>query len=525
MAAKYLLGVDVGTSGTKGVITDFDGRVLAFRSVETELDSPHPGWFEHDAERVWWGSFCWTTRALIESAGVKPGEIAAVGVSAICPDMLPLDEDGRPLRPGILYGIDGRAQDEIEELNALLGRDFIFERSVNVLSGQSITPKYLWFKRHEPELCARTRKIHSATGYLVYRLTGQHVVDFGIAVFYTPIFDPRTYQWDADIARRMGIELELLPRPMPASAVAGTVTTQAAAESGLAVGTPVIVGACDASTEALGAGAVSPGDVAMTVGSTINMFILTTEVKSDRGLAFLPYVTPGVYAIGAGTATGASVTRWFRDNFGHVEMETERLLGLNAYRLLTDQAATVPAGSAGLLVLPYFAGERTPIWDPRARGLIMGLTLAHKRAHVYRAILEGTAYSVRHNLDVMNGLGVRVKRVVASGGGARNDLWMQIMSDVLGVPIEITAANYGSPYGCAYLAGYGAGVFPDFDALVNRWVRIAQRFEHNPTLRPVYDRYYEVYRRTYEHVKGEMHVLAQLSCETDANQCANRTSK
>jgi len=522
MTAKYLLGVDVGTSSTKGVITDFDGRVLAFRSIETELDSPHPGWFEHDAEKVWWGSFCWTTRALLDSSNIKASDIAAVGVSAICPDMLPLDENGRPLRPAILYGIDGRAQNEIEELNALFGQDFIFRQSVNILSGQSITPKYLWFRRHEPELCARTRKIHSATGYLVYRLTGQHVVDLGIAVFYAPIFDPRKLEWDVDVAQKIGIDLELLPRPMPAGAVAGVVTPQAAAESGLAAGVPVVVGTCDASAEALGGGAIFPGDAAVTIGSTICMFVITTEVKSDPGLTFIPYLMPGLYAIGAGTATGASITRWFRDNFGHVELEAERLLGLNAYQLLIDQAVTAPPGSGGLLVLPYFAGERTPIWDAQARGLILGLTLAHKRAHVYRAILEGTAYSVRHNVDVMTGLGVNINRMVATGGGARNTLWMQIMSDVTGIPIEITEANYGSPYGCAYLAGYGAGVFKDFDVLVKRWVRIAQRLQPNLTLRPLYDRYYETYRRTYEHVKNEMHALAQLSCETPANQPANR---
>ncbi len=513
MAGKYLLGVDVGTSGTKGVITDFDGRVLAFRSTETKLDSPRPGWFEHDAEKVWWGSFCWVVRALIETAGIKPTEIAAVGVSAVCPDMLPLDENGRPLRPAILYGIDNRAQNEIEELNALLGEDFIFEQSANVLSGQSVTPKYLWFKRHEPELAARTRKIHSATGYLVYRLTDQHVVDLGIAVFYAPIFNPRTEAWDADVARKMGIDLELLPHPMPSGAIAGVVTPQAAVESGLTAGTPVVVGTCDATSEALGGGAILPGDAAVTVGSTICMFVITTEVKTDPGLTFLPYLAPGVYAIGAGTATGASITRWFRDNFGHVEMEAERLLDLNAYQLLSDQAATVPAGSMGLLVLPYFAGERTPIWDPYARGLIVGLTLSHKRAHVYRAILEGTAYSVRHNVDVMKDLGVDIKRMVATGGGARNTLWMQIMSDVTGIPIEIPESNYGSPYGCAYLAGYGAGVFKDFDVLINQWVRIARRLEPDPATGHIYERYYEVYRRTYEHVKEDMHDLCRLSHE------------
>ena len=514
MAGKYLLGVDVGTSGTKGVITDLKGRVLAFQSVETETISPQPGWYEHDAEKTWWGSFCQVTQALLLETGIQPEEVAAVGTSALCPDMLPLDETGRPLRSAILYGIDTRAQGEIDELNALFGEEFILERSANVLSGQSIIPKYLWFKRNEPELAARTRMIHSATGYLVYKLTGQHVMDPVVAVFCNPIFDVRTLKYDEDVAKKMGIDLQSLPRVVESSDIAGEVTGQAARETGLAPGTPVIAGTCDAVAETLSAGSVLPGDAAMTMGSTINLYVNMDEVKAHPSLAFVPYVVPGLYTLAAGMATSASLTRWFRDNFGHVEMETERLLGLNAYQLLSDQAAQAPPGSEGLLVLPYFAGERTPIWDPQARGLIVGLTLSHKRAHVYRALLEGTAYGVRHNIDVMGELGVDIKRVVATGGGTRNHLWIQIISDMTGIPIEIPVAAYGSPYGCAYLAGYGAGLFPDFDVLRNEWVRIEHRLEPNPTLKPLYDKYYEIYRRLYEHTKEDMHALARLSCES-----------
>jgi xylulokinase len=514
MAGKYLLGIDVGTSGTKGVITDLKGRVLAFQATETETSSPQPGWYEHDAEKTWWGSFCQVTQALLQEIDAPPTEIAAVGASALCPDMLPLDEAGRPLRSAILYGIDARAQGEIDELNALFGEEFIFERSANVLSGQSITPKYLWFKHNEPELAARTRMIHSATGYLVYKLTGEHVVDYGIAIFYGPLYDIRTLKWDEKLANKMGLDVELLPRAAPATDVAGEVTEQAAAETGLAPGTPVIVGSCDASAEALSGGSVLPGDAAITVGSTICLFVNMDEVKTHPSLSFFPYVVPGLFALGAGTATAASVTRWFRDNFGHVEMETERLLGLNAYQLLSDEAAQIPPGSEGLLVLPYFAGERTPLWDPQARGLVVGLTLSHGRAHVYRALLEGTAHSVRHNLDVMGELGADVQRLVATGGGTRNLLWMQIISDVTGIPIEIPVTAYGSPYGCAYMAGYGAGLFQDFDVLRNEWVRIARRLEPNSALKPRYDKYHEIYRRLYEHTREDMHALAQLSCDS-----------
>jgi xylulokinase len=292
------------------------------------------------------------------------------------------------------------------------------------------------------------------------------------------------------------------------------VTKQAAADTGLAPGTPVIVGTCDASAETLSAGAALPGDAAMTLGSTFNLYVNMEEVKATPNLAFSPYAVPGLYVLVAGTATAASLTRWFRDNFGHVEMETERLLGLSAYQLLSAEAAQIPPGSEGLLTLPYFAGERTPLWDSQARGLILGLTLSHTRAHVYRSLLEGIAHSVRHNIDVMAELGVDIKRCAASGGGTRNLLWMQIICDVTGIPIELPVAHHGSPYGCAYLAGYGAGLFSDFDVLRNKWVRIERRLEPNSTLKPRYDQYHEVYRRAYEHTVEDMHALARLSCES-----------
>jgi xylulokinase len=511
MADKYLLGVDVGTSGSKGVITDLSGRVLAHHSVEHTTSSPQPGWYEHDADQIWWGDTVRVIRALLDQAGIQPADIAGVGLSALCPDMLPVDADGRPLRPAILYGIDTRTDAEIDWINRQLGTDFIFRKSGNTLSAQSVTPKALWFKRHEPELYARTHKIHGASSYLLYKMTGEHAVDFGIATFYTPVLDIRTHKWDEDVCRAIGIDPDLLPRVDYGVSIAGKVTLRAAAETGLTAGTPVITGSCDASAEVVSVGALTPGDGGLTYGSTICLLVATKEINPHPSFSFFPHVIPDLYILGAGTATSASLTRWFRDNFGHVEMETERLLGLNAYHLLSDEAAQVPAGSEGLVVLPYFAGERTPIWDTQARGCILGLTLSHSRAHVYRALLEGTAYSVRHNLEVMAQTGTEVKRLISTGGGVRSALWTQIMSDVTGRPQEVADVPYGSPYGSAYMAGYGVGLFPDLRSLHQKWVKIARRVEPNPRLKPLYDQYYEVYRQTYEHVKENMHTLARLA--------------
>ena len=512
MPGKYLLGIDIGTNNSKGVITDFDGRVLAHRTVEHETCSPQPGWYEHDADKVWWGDFVQIVRAMLQEASIKGQDIVAVGQSTLMPDMLPVDDQGHPLRPGILYGIDTRAVAEIAYINEVFGPEFILEKAGNPVTAQSVGAKILWFKNHEPDLYARTRQFHNCSSYLILKLTGEYILDNGNAFFWTPLYDIHALQWDVQICHTLGIDPALLPRTAYCTEIAGHVTDRAAAETGLAAGTPIIVGCSDALAEVISAGVVYPGEAGLSYGSTMSMLVSETGLRSVPNLGVLPSVVPNIYITGSGTAAAAALTRWFRDNFGQVEMEAQRLLGLNAYHMLSDEAERIPPGSEGLVVLPYFAGERTPLWDAEARGMILGLTLSHSRAHIYRALLEATAYSQRHNLDVMAANGVEVKKIVSVGGGTRSHVWTQIVSDVTGIPQELALSPYGSPYGDAYLAGYAAGIFSDFETLRNRWVKIVRRVEPNPALKPLYDRYYQIYRRLYEPTKDAMHELARLSC-------------
>ena len=511
MTDKYLLGIDVGTNGSKGVITDLNGRVLADRTTEHSTSSPQPGWYEHDADRIWWAGVVQIIRQMLADSGVDPKAIAGIGVSALGPDVLPVDEAGRPLRPAILYGIDTRAFAEIDWIKQRFGARYIFERTGTELSAQSMTPKILWLKRHEPEIYARTRKMHTASGYLIFKLTGEDVIDYGTGMSFSPAIDVATLQVDEEIFRAMGIEPELMPRPAFTTDVAGEVTAAAAAETGLAVGTPVIAGCMDGNAEAVSVGAMEPGDAALTYGSTMCLVLSLQGAHSHPSLFSGPNVERGAYVMAAATATSASITRWFRDNFAPVELDGQLHGGPNAYQQLSEAAATVPPGAEGLLMLPYFAGERTPLWDSQARGLIVGLTLAHSRAHVYRAILEATALSLRHNIDEMRQAGVEIKRIVSTGGGTRSRLWTQIISDVTGYPQELAESPYGSPYGGAYLAGRAVGLFKDYEPLRNQWVKIVRRIEPNPRLKPLYDRYYAIYRNVYTHVKEDMHALADLA--------------
>jgi xylulokinase len=505
---SVLMGIDIGTSGSKGVIVALNGDVIAEHSTTHDFDIPRPGWAEHDADGVWWHDFCLISRELLDKAALQPGQLIGVGCSAIAPTMLPLDENFRPLRPSILYGIDVRAAAEIDELRQSLGAEQVFECAGQYLSSQSVGPKVLWFKRNEPELYAHTRKIVTAATYLVYRLTGRFVVDNYVAPYFTPFFDVNKLAWDAEFTEPI-CPVEWLPETMWSTESAGVVTKQAAEETGLPEGIPVAVGTADAAAEAISIGAIDPGDMMVMYGTTMFLIQALDTYRRHPDLWASVYCIPGQAALAAGMSTSGALIRWFRDELGQPEMEAERATGVSAYKLLSDGAAQISPGSNGLITLPYFSGERTPINDPHARGLIMGLTLTHGRAHIFRSCLEGIAYGLRHNIETMAAVDAMPKRLVAVGGGVNDELWLQICSDVTHMPQEIPERTMGAAYGDAYLAGYAAGVFTDSKPLREQWVKIAHTIQPNPEAGSVYDELYPIYRRLYQNTRAEMRQLAQ----------------
>jgi len=510
---KYLMGIDIGTYESKGVLVDIQGHILAQATIPHDLLIPQPGWAEHDADEVWWHDFVYISRELLRQSGVKPTQIVGIGCSAIAPCVLPVDTYGRPLRRAILYGIDTRALDEINELTDSLGSDWIIAETGSVLSSQSAGPKILWIRRHEPQIWARTWKIMTATTYLVYRLTGRVVMDHYTAAAYGPLYSLRKLDWEPR-ASALICGIELLPELDWTTAIAGYVTPQSAMETGLSVGTPVIVGTADAAAEAVGAGAVAPGDMMLMYGTTMFFIKICASLpENKKGMLWSTvFLEPGIYALTAGMATAGALTRWFRDQFAQLELEGEKSGGRNAYAVLAEQANAIPPGAEGLLVLPYFSGERTPINDPLARGLIAGLTLSHTRIHIYRALLEGIAYGVRHNLEVMAEIGESPQRLIAIGGGTKNRVWLQIVSNVIGRMQEIRSTP-GACYGDAFLAGVGVGLFPNI-AAVKSWLQEpSDRIFPDPAAKETYDIYYNLYRKIYEKTKDIMHELAQLGAK------------
>lgn len=481
-----VLGVDIGTSRSKGVACQPDGTVVAQATRAHEVDRPAPGWVEHDAEAVWWGDTVALCRELVEAVG-DPGRVRAVAVTTCGPCLVPVDGDGRPLRPGILYGVDTRAADEIVRMEQRIGATSIQRRTGMPLTSQSIGPKLAWVARHEPEVARRAVAWHTATSFIVERLTGVAAIDHHQASYFGPFIDARRRTWDvrdADDAGLPGLARTLPDLRWPRE-VAGGVTAAAAATTGLPAGVPVLIGTSDGPMEALAVGATVPGIVAITHGSTTTLTALGAAPGRARGLWPTEGLGPDQPCVGAGVTTTGALLRWAGD------MLAPDLDPADAERLLEREAAASPPGARGVLVVPSFAGETTRGHDPFARGIIAGLTLAHGRRDLSRAILEGIAFGVRNLLEAYAAAGLPVDRLRAAGGGTVNALAMQLVSDVTGRSQDVAATPAGAALGAARLAAEAVGLA---EAGAD-WFVADRRIEPNGATAATYDERYGAYRR------------------------------
>lgn len=489
-----VLGVDVGTSSTKGTLVALDGTILAAAVREHSVSRPAPGHVEMDAE-IWWEEFVDIARELTATGAADvPAEVTAIGVSGMGPCVLLTDESGEPVRPAILYGVDTRAGDEIHHLTNVLGREEIVAHCGGMLTSQAAGPKVAWVARHEPEVYARARRLFMPASYLAFRLTGEYVLDHVSASQSAPMYSLRHQTWHPEWAERVGPGLEL-PELRWASEAAGTVQSAITRlVPGLRAGIPVITGTIDAWAEAVSVDAASPGDLMLMYGTTTFLVATTVEPVASRTLWPASGVEPGAYALSGGMASSGAITGWLRELTGSPEFD----------ELLVEAKASGP-GANGLVMLPYFAGERSPIADPGARGVIAGLTLSHTRGDLYRAALEAAAFGVRHHLETLTAAELSLDRVVAVGGGARSDLWPQIVSDVTGlvqrIPRRVVGASYGGSMLAARLA-HGTDV--------SRWNPTDHEIVPDPARRERYDELYRLYRDLYPASYEITHALAAM---------------
>lgn len=486
---NYVIGVDIGTASTKAVLTTLDGTVKAVARRDHAPTYPQPGWAEMDAERDWWGDVADVLKELTSTGD----RILAVCVSGLGPCVVQTDDDLRPSRPAILYGVDARATREITEITQRLGADAILERCGKDLSSQAIGPKLAWLSREAGRAWRPQDRWFSAHTYVVARLTGEWVLDHHTASQCDPFYDIRKQDWATDWIEEVLPGLAL-PRLVWPSQQVGVVHGAAAAATGLAEGTPVVAGTVDAWAEAFSVGVRRPGDLMLMYGSTMFFVQVLTAPTSVRGLWTTSGVEPSSHTLAAGMATSGTITTWLQDLTGGVPFET-----------LVAEAAAVPAGSEGLVMLPYFSGERTPIYDPLARGVIAGLTLRHGRGHLLRAAYEGIACGVRQIVGAFEEAAGQPARIVAVGGGTQGGLWTQIVSDVCGLEQQVPAQTIGASYGDALLAAIGVGLVPaDTD-----WARLDHTVRPDPSTATAYSTLFRTFTELYPATRRQVHRLAR----------------
>lgn len=502
---ELLLGIDVGTASTKGVLLRPDGSSVADARADHGMSIPQPGWAEQDADAVWWADVVTVARSL--TAAVPTGDrIAAVAVSAIGPTLVALDEHGRPLRPAILYGVDTRATSQIGALEARYGTEALESHSGMALSSQAIGPKIAWLVEHESEVAAAARWYVTASTYLVARLTGELRIDAHTASHWNPLFDPSTIDWSDRFADGITPLDRLPPIGWPAD-LAGVVSPAAAAETGLPAGTPVAVGTVDALAEAISVGVSVPGDLMLMYGSTTFLILVTERALRATPLWSTAGPAPGTWALAAGLATGGSALAWFRDRFAPDLVAAEARGGPNAYAALAAEATEAGHGPTPV-VLPYLSGERTPINDPLARGVIAGLSLQTSRGDVYRGLVDGIALAVRANVEAMRSLGAPIHRAVAVGGGTADRRLLQAVSDATGLPQALPVSTIGAARGDSFIAGLASGLVQPTD--LGAWVEVRDHVEPDPRAAPevpvAAERFQRLYRDTreliHEHAAG-----------------------
>jgi xylulokinase len=492
-----LLGIDIGTTSTKAVVIDNQGHILANAARPTFFNSPRSTWAEEDPDQ-WWQNVCVLLPEVLSKAGIQPEDVKGVGTSGMVPTLILLDSEGQILRPSIQQN-DARAIDEIEEQKSQTDEVNILRKTGSAITQQSIGPKLLWLRRHEPSIMKQAERLMGSYDFIIYRLCGAYSIERNWAL-ESGLFDISLQDWDDHLLRLASIDRSWLGKVHWPAEIVGQVTGQAARETGLRAGTPVVAGTADHIASAFSAGLRKQGDLLVKLGGAGDILFCLEQAEVDPRLFLDYHVIPGKYLINGCMASSGSLIRWFRDQFAPTL----------DYVTLDEQASALPAGSGGLVLLPYFLGEKTPLNDPFARGTLVGLSLTHTRSHIYRAFLEGISYGFKHHLNVMAEHGYIPYRARVTNGGAESLLWRQVTADVLGLPLELVAHHTGSSLGAAFVAGMGVGVFTEWQE-IDKFIEIENVTQPNLENHKRYQELFLIYREIYENLKDTYPKLARAT--------------
>ena len=485
---QFVLGIDIGTTSVKAVLVSSSGVLLDEASEGHDLLSPHPNWAEEDAN-IWWRNTQQAVKNLLARHPDQAGQIRAIGVSGMVPAIVLLDGDGNPLRNTIQQN-DARALEQIQRLQREIPQEELYARTGGYTNQQHVLPRLLWVKEHEPEVWSRIRTVVGSYDYIVLQLTGVKSLEMNWAV-ESGLLDIRTGAWIEEYFAPFGLPQEWFPPVNPSIQVVGH--TRNCGALGLADGIPVIAGSADHVASTLAAGIIQEGDLLIKFGGAGDILYCVEEITTSKELFFDYHIVPQKYLLNGCMAASGSLVKWFTNDIIDAKSPT-------IFKDLDKGAEKVPAASDGLVILPYFLGEKTPIFDPTARGTMFGLTLSHTKEHIFRAILEAVIYGFRHHIEVIQNLGYRPKQIIATNGGARSKFWCQIAADVLGQTVRSYPSHPGSALGVAFLAGMGTGVFTSWEQ-IHAFLTDFQVYTPNPEHVEIYNRSYRIYRDLYEALK------------------------
>ncbi|WP_422931013.1 xylulokinase [Singulisphaera sp. PoT] len=510
------LGIDIGTSGTKTLAIDEAGNVLGSSSAEYPCEHPRPGWSEQDPE-LWWEATKTTVAAVLKKAGLKPSDVAGVGLSGQMHGSVFLDEAGSVIRPALLWN-DQRTAAECAEIERRAGGK---EALIRMVANPALTgftaPKLLWLRNHEPRSWDRVRQVLLPKDYIRYRLTGTFATEVSDASG-TLLLDVAKRNWSRELLGLLEIDPDLLPPCYESFEVSGQVSALGASGTGLAEGTPVVGGGGDQAAGAVGNGIVRPGAVSATMGTSGVVFAHTHEVGFDPlgRLHRFCHAVPGAWHVmGVVLAAGGSL-QWYRNQLAQAEIDAAKAKGIDPYFLLSDQAAKVGPGAEGLFFLPYLTGERTPHMNPDAKGAWVGLTVRHGRSHLVRSVMEGATYAMRDSLELIKEMGASIEQIRLSGGGARNPLWRQIQADIYGQDVHMLESTEGPAFGVALLAQVGAGGFSSVPEACDATIRLTECTKVDEKARAFYNRAYPIYRQLYDDLHGSFSAISSLVNSSDS---------
>jgi xylulokinase len=490
---EYLLGVDLGTGGCKLTLVDATGTVCGSSFTEYPTHYPRHGWSEQNPED-WYRAFIVTMARLFSEAGVSGSDILALAVDASTHNAVLMGKKGEVLRPCIMW-TDQRSVKQVNDLYRRRG-DEILRITCNNVNPTWTLPQLLWLRENEPSVLDRVERLFFTKDYLRWRLTGTWETDY-IDAQGSMLFDGRRRKWSSDLIAEVGLPLSVFPEAVLPTAIAGRVTAEAAGDSGLLAGTPVVVGTADSAAEDYGAGAIYPGQGILKLATAGNVCIMTSDPHPTyKGFTY-PHVVEGMWYLLGATNSCASANRWTRDTFGQWEIEAGNKRGESAFRLMDVEAAKAPVGSGGLFFHPYLLGERSPYFDPYLRASFVGATMSHRKSDFYRAVLEGIAYSLLDAQQVISEQGLALQDARLIGGGAKSPLWRRIVADVMGMPIMVPKAGDAS-YGSALIAGVGLGLFPDARSAAEKCVQFEESITPNPENTDRYRKYFAIYKKIHD---------------------------